>query len=48
MIVVITGPTALGKSASAIKVAKAINAEIINGDAFQSYKYLHYNWTWCI
>lgn len=41
MIVVITGPTALGKSASAIKVAKAIKAEIINGDAFQSYKYLN-------
>lgn len=41
MIVVITGPTALGKSASAIKIAKAIKAEIINGDAFQSYKYLN-------
>ena len=38
MIIVITGPTCLGKSESAIKVAKAFNAEIVNGDAFQSYK----------
>lgn len=40
MIVVITGPTALGKTKSAIKIAKEINAEIINGDAFQCYKEL--------
>ena len=38
MIIVITGPTCLGKSESAIKVANAFNAEIVNGDAFQSYK----------
>ena len=38
MIIVITGPTALGKTKSAIKVAQALNAEIINGDAFQAYK----------
>ena len=41
MIIVITGPTALGKTKSAIKIAKAIDAEIINGDAFQSYKELN-------
>lgn len=41
MIIVITGPTALGKTKSAIKVAQAIDAEIINGDAFQSYKELN-------
>ncbi len=41
MIIVITGPTALGKTKSAIKVAQAFNAEIINGDAFQAYKELN-------
>ena len=41
MIIVITGPTALGKTKSAIKVAQALNAEIINGDAFQAYKELN-------
>ena len=41
MIIVITGPTALGKTKSAIKVAKTFNAEIINGDAFQVYKELN-------
>lgn len=38
MIIVITGPTCTGKSASALEVAKAFNAEIVNGDAFQCYK----------
>lgn len=38
MIIVITGPTCLGKSDTALAVAKKINAEIINGDAFQCYK----------
>lgn len=41
MIIVITGPTALGKTKSAIKVAQTLNAEIINGDAFQAYKELN-------
>lgn len=41
MIIVITGPTALGKTKSAIKVAQTFNAEIINGDAFQVYKELN-------
>lgn len=41
MILVITGPTALGKTKTAINIAKKINAEIINGDAFQSYKELN-------
>lgn len=40
MIIVITGPTALGKTKSAIKVAQIFDAEIINGDAFQAYKEL--------
>lgn len=38
MIVVIVGPTGVGKSSLAIKAAKDINGVIINGDAFQSYK----------
>jgi len=41
MILVITGPTALGKSKTAINIAKQINAEIINGDAYQAYKELN-------
>ena len=38
MIIVISGPTCLGKSKSALVVAQKFNAEIINGDAFQCYK----------
>lgn len=41
MIVVITGPTATGKSETAIKVAKHIDADILNGDAYQIYKELN-------
>ena len=40
MIIVITGPTALGKSKTAIEVAKTFDAEIVNGDAFQIYQEL--------
>lgn len=38
MIYVITGPTCLGKSETAIFLANKIGAEIVNGDAFQCYK----------
>lgn len=41
MIIVITGPTCLGKSETAVFLAKKLNAEIINGDAFQCYKQLN-------
>lgn len=41
MIIVITGPTCSGKSKIAIEVAKAINGEIINADAFQVYQELN-------
>lgn len=37
-IIVITGPTALGKSALAVKLAKRINGEIISADSMQAYK----------
>lgn len=38
MIIVITGPTCMGKSETAYFLAKHLGAEIINGDAFQCYK----------
>ena len=41
MIIVIAGPTCSGKSSLAIKLALALDAEIINGDAFQVYKYFN-------
>lgn len=39
-IIVIAGPTASGKSEVALKLAKEINGEIINGDSRQVYKEL--------
>ena len=37
-IILISGPTASGKSSLAIKIAKKINGEIINADSMQVYK----------
>jgi len=39
-IILISGPTASGKSSFAIKIAKKINGEIINADSMQVYKIL--------
>ena len=39
-IILISGPTASGKSNFAIKIAKKINGEIINADSMQVYKKL--------
>ena len=39
-IILISGPTASGKSEFAIKVAKKIKGEIINADSMQVYKQL--------
>jgi tRNA dimethylallyltransferase len=39
-IILISGPTASGKSIFAIKIAKKINGEIINADSMQVYKHL--------
>ena len=39
-VVAIIGPTASGKTALSIQLAKSINGEIINGDAMQVYKRL--------
>ncbi len=41
MIVIIVGPTCTNKTKTSIALAKRINAEIVNGDAFQCYKELN-------
>ena len=38
MIIVITGPTGVGKTKLSIELAKRYNAEVINGDSVQVYK----------
>lgn len=38
MIIVVTGPTGVGKTKLSVSLAKKYNAEIINGDAVQIYK----------
>lgn len=37
-IIVVTGPTASGKTALSIEIAKQLNCDIINADAYQVYK----------
>ena len=39
-LVILTGPTAVGKTEISIKLAKAINGEIISADSIQVYKHL--------
>ncbi len=39
-LVVLTGPTAVGKTELSIKLAKEINGEIISADSMQVYKYM--------
>ena len=39
-IILISGPTASGKSSFALKLAKKINGEIVNADSMQVYKQL--------
>ena len=39
-LIVITGPTAVGKTAAAIALAKKINGEIVSADSMQVYKYM--------
>ena len=39
-IILLSGPTASGKSSLAIKIAKKINGEILNADSMQVYKQL--------
>lgn len=40
-VIVITGPTGVGKTKFSIELAKELNTEIINGDAYQIYKYMN-------
>ena len=40
-IILISGPTASGKSKVALKIAKKLNGEIINADSMQVYKELN-------
>ena len=39
-LLVIVGPTAIGKTAVSIEVAKKLNGEIISADSMQIYKYM--------
>lgn len=39
-VLVLVGPTAVGKTATSIRLAKELNGEIINGDALQVYREL--------
>ena len=40
-IILISGPTASGKSKAALKIAKKLNGEIINAESMQVYKELN-------
>ena len=39
-LIVLTGPTAVGKTSLSISLAKAVNGEIISADSMQVYKYM--------
>ena len=39
-LIVLTGPTAIGKTSLSISLAKAVNGEIISADSMQVYKYM--------
>ena len=40
-LIIITGPTACGKTDISIELAKKINGEIISADSMQVYKYMN-------
>ena len=40
-LIILTGPTAAGKTDISIKLAKAIGGEIISADSMQVYKYMN-------
>ena len=39
-LIVLTGPTAIGKTSLSISLAKAVNGEIISADSMQVYKHM--------
>ena len=45
-IIVIVGPTGVGKTKMSIELAKKLDAEIINGDSVSIYKYLRRSRFW--
>lgn len=40
-LIVLTGPTAVGKTALSVKLAKAVNGEIISADSMQVYRHMN-------
>ena len=39
-LIILTGPTAAGKTKLSIELAKSVNGEIISADSMQVYKYM--------
>ena len=39
-LIILTGPTAVGKTALSIELAKRVNGAIISADSMQVYKYM--------
>ena len=39
-LIILTGPTAVGKTELSIELAKAVNGEIISADSMQVYRYM--------
>ena len=39
-LIILTGPTAVGKTELSIALAKAVNGEIISADSMQVYRYM--------
>ena len=40
-LIILTGPTAVGKTKLSIKLAKAVNGEIISADSMQVYRHMN-------
>ena len=41
-LIILTGPTAVGKTSASIGLAKSLGCEIISADSMQVYKYGHW------
>ncbi len=39
-LIILTGPTAVGKTALSIKLAKAVGGEIVSADSMQIYRHM--------
>ena len=40
-LIIITGPTAVGKTELSVRLAKEIDGEIISADSIQAYRYMN-------